>query len=193
MPCGGLREPSAEVRSVCFHQNQAGPGGVVAQAYAGRRQSFARRFEQFSGALKEFDRAADGSNLVEGDSAGAIDAHGRLAGIEDRGFDAMRGWAGVKNGVDAAVEIVQDVSGGGWADVAEEIGAGRGHRDAGLSNEHERDRMRRHADADERAAGSDVVRDKRTARQQKRKWAGPERPHETTRHGRNIVHKRFEH
>ena len=138
----------------------------MAEAYAGRRQSFRRRFDQFSGALKEFDWAADVSNLVEGDRTGTIDAHGRLAGIEDGGFDAMRGWASVKNGVDAAVEIVQDVSRGGWADAAEQVGAGRGHGDAGVSNEHERDRMRRHADTDERTAGSDVVGDKRTARQQ---------------------------
>ena len=154
---GGLREPGTEIRSVCFHKNQAGFGGVVAEAYAWRRQSFRRRFEQFSGALEEFDGAADGSNLVKGDSAGSIDAHGRLAGIEDRGFDALRGWASVKNGVDAAVEIVQDVSRGCWADAAKQVGAGRGHRDTGLPNEHERDRMRRHADADERASGSDVV------------------------------------
>ena len=124
------------------------------------RQSFARSFKDFSSRLEDFDWAARVANLLKRNGAGAIDAHGRLAlGIEHCGFDTMRGRAGVEYSIDAAVEIVQNVRSGGWADVTKQVGAGRGHRHTGLLNERECDGMSWHADANEWAAGCDVVGD----------------------------------
>ena len=77
----------------------------------------------------KFDGAGNCLNLGGSDGAGAVDHHGSLARIEDGGFDAVRGGTGVENGVDAAVEVVEHVGGGGGAGVAEEVGAGGGYRE----------------------------------------------------------------
>ena len=80
-------------------------------------------------------------------------------GVEDGGFDADGGGAAVEDGVDAVVEVVEDVCGGGGAGVAEAVGAGRGDGKAGGFDEGEGDGMGGHADAYERAAGGDGVGD----------------------------------
>ena len=84
---------------------------------------------------EKLDRAGDFLNLLRCDRAGAVDDHRGWGGVEDSGFDAVRGGAGVEDGVDAAVEVVEDVRGGGGAGVAEEIGAGRGNRDPGAADQ----------------------------------------------------------
>ena len=147
---------------------------VVTQADAGRGQGFAWRCSERAGRLEKLDRAGDGADLRGGDGAGAVDDHRALAGVEDGGLDAMFGGAGVEDGVDAAVEVVEHVLRGGGADVAEEVGAGRGDGEAGFADEREGDGMRGHADADERASGGDGVGHGGGTWQQQRERTGPE-------------------
>ena len=77
-----------------------------------------------------------------------------------------------------AVEIFEHVSGGGGADVAEDIGAGRGDRHASLADHFKRNRMRGHADADQRTAGGHDVGNGCGARQEQGQGAGPEGVHQ---------------
>ena len=73
--------------------------------------------------------------------------------LGDGGFEADLGGASVEDGVDAAVEVVEDVLGGGGTGVGEGVSRGRGDGDAGLPEELERDRVVGLADADECPAG----------------------------------------
>ena len=151
---------------------------VMAEADAGRGKRL-RRFRRLSaGGRMENDRAGDGCDLLGGDGAGAINDHGRRVGIEDGGLKAVVRGPGVEDGVDAAVEIVEDVLSGGGTGVAEAVGAGRGEGHAGEGDEARGDGMSGHADADERAAGGDGIRHGCGARQQKGERAGPEGMHE---------------
>ncbi len=85
--------------------------------------------------------------------------HRGLVGVEDGGFDADCCGASVEDGVDAVVEVFEDVGGGGGAGAAEAVGAGGGDGEAGGFDEGERDGVGGHADADEGASGGDVVGD----------------------------------
>ena len=66
------------------------------------------------------------------------------------------------------------MGGVGGADVAEEVGAGRGYWDSSLADQLEGDGMRGHADADQRPSGGDGVRHGGGAGQKQRERAGPE-------------------
>ncbi len=79
--------------------------------------------------------AGDGFEHLGGDGAGAVDEHRGLGRIEDGGFDADGGGAAVEDGVDAVVEVFEDVSGGGGAGASEAVGAGGGDGDAGWLDE----------------------------------------------------------
>lgn len=65
-------------------------------------------------------------DLRGADAAVAVHSYGVGVRIEDGGFEADEAGTGVEDGVDAAVEVGQDVGGGGGADVAEAIGGGCG-------------------------------------------------------------------
>lgn len=179
----GLREARGEVgqggfEQAGFEQDQVGARGVVAQADAGGRQSLGRVGGSGWIFAVKLDVAGDFANLVRGDGAGAVDDHGGLAGVEDSGFHAVVGGAGVEDGVDATVEIGEDVCGCGRADVAEEVGAGGGDGNAGLLDEREGDGMGGHADADEGTAGGDGIGHGGGAREEKSQGTGPEGAHE---------------
>ena len=109
--------------------------------------------------LEERDGAGDGFEHGGGDGSGAVEDHRRLVGIEDGGFDADGCGASVEDGVDAVVEVFEDVGGGGWAGASEAVGAGGGDGQAGGFDEGEGDGVGGHADADERASGGDGVGD----------------------------------
>jgi hypothetical protein len=64
-----------------------------------------------------------------------------LVGVEDGGFYADCGWATVEDGVDAAVEVFEDVTRSGWAGSAEAVGAGSGDGNSGSADEGESERM----------------------------------------------------
>ncbi len=66
--------------------------------------------------------------LLPSDSARAIEHHRCLGGIEHGGLDANGGRACVENGVDASIEVGQDVCSGCRASVAEEVGTRGGNR-----------------------------------------------------------------
>lgn len=132
---------------------------VVAQADTGRGEGFAWFGCERLRGLKEFNRAGDGTNLFGGDGAGSVDDHRIPAGIENGGFDSVKRGAGVEDGVDAAVEVIEDVGGRGGADVAEDVGAGSGDGNAGLEDQLKGDGVGGHADSDEGAACGDCVGD----------------------------------
>ncbi len=123
----------------------------------------------------------------------AVQDHGFGVGIEDGGFDADLGWAGVEDCVDAAVEVGEDVGRGGGADVAETVGGGRGERAACGGDEGAGDRMGGHADADEFPACGDRLRKARMAGQEERERAGPEGVHEGLRDGADVTDDGREH
>ena len=99
---------------------------------------------------------------------------GDWLGSSDGGFEADGGGAAVEDGVDAVVEVFEDVGGGGGAGAAEAVGAGGGDGDAGGFDEGEGDGVGGHADAYEGAPGGDVVGDACGARQEEGERAGPE-------------------
>jgi hypothetical protein len=98
----------------------------------------------------------------------------RASDVNDGGFEADGGWSGVKDGVDAAAEVGEDVFGGGGAGVAEAIGAGSGDGKRGGAEEIERRGVRGHTDADERTAGGNSVRDSGQFRQEHGERTRPE-------------------
>ena len=118
------------------------------------------------------------SGLIERDGTGAVEHHGVLRRIEDRRFDAVLRWTGIDDGVDFAVEIVEDVGRRCGADMAEDVGAGRRDRHSRGTNKFERNRMRGHPDSCERTARGDDVWDSRSARQQERQRPRPEGAYE---------------
>ena len=71
----------------------------------------------------------------------------------------MRGLSGIEDGVDPAIEVFQHMVGASRADAAEAIGAGRGDRDSGPRNQRLGDRMRRHADTNQRPSRGHDKRD----------------------------------
>ena len=91
--------------------------------------------------------------LLRRHSAGAIEHHRCLSGIEHGGLDADGGWACVENGVDASIEVGEDVCGGCRTSVAEEVGAGRGDRKPNGGQQGAGSRMRRNSYTDEVPAG----------------------------------------
>ncbi len=113
-------------------------GRVVADADAGGWEDSGG--DVALGGNEGVDRdAGGGGELGGGDGAGAVEDHRGLGGVEDGGFEADGGGAGVEDGVDAAVEVGEDVRGGGGAGVAEEVGAGRGDgQSGGFEAEHVR-------------------------------------------------------
>ena len=121
------------------------------------------------GRLVEDDRAADGFEHGGGDGAGAVeDDMGPVGGrfqTDDGGFDADGGGASVEDGVDAVVEVFEDMRDCGGADAAEAVGAGSRDGEAGGFDKGEGDWVGGHADADERTACGDVVGDLRCARE----------------------------
>ena len=152
-------------------------GGVVTDAYAGRWEC---------GGVggggwwrEDFHGDAGGrGELGGGYGSGTVEDHGCLGGVEDGGFEADGGGASVEDGVDAGVEVGEDVGGGGGAGVAEAVGAwggdgnGRGFEQGSCGG------VRGDADADERAAGGDGVRDGFCAGEQESERAGPEARYE---------------
>ena len=98
----------------------------------------------------------------------------------------MAGGAGVDDGVDFAVEILEHMCRGSGADMAEDIGAGRGDGNSGLANYLKRYRVGRHADADQRTARSDNIGNGFRAGKQQRQGSGPERFHQAA-HRRRIL------
>ncbi len=103
-------------------------GGVVTHAYAGGWQAAGFRCGLGLGwRLEDGDGAEDGFNHGEGDSAGAIDDAGGW--VEDGRLQADGSGATVQDGVDAEVEVFEDVGSGGGAGVAEEVGAGGSNGD----------------------------------------------------------------
>ncbi len=115
-----------------------------------------------------------GGELRGGDGTGAVEEHGGLGGIEDGGFDADRGGAGVEDSVDPGVEVGEDVGGGCGAGVAEEIGAGGGDGQAGGEEQSVRDGVGGDADADQFPACGDGVGDGGQTRKEQGERAGPE-------------------
>ena len=99
----------------------------------------------------------------------------------------------VENGVDAAVEVIEHVVGGGGADVAEDVGAGSSDGNSGLADEFKRDWVRGHAHADEWTAGGDGVGDGGGARQKQRERTGPEVVHEVADDRRQRGDQAIEH
>jgi len=104
----------------------------------------------------------------------------------------LRG-AGVEDGVDAAIEIFEHMLGSGGADVGEEVGAGCGNGNTGLTNQFEGDRVCGHADANQGTAGGDGVRHCGGTRQQKSERTGPECMGEAVHNGRDVRGEIFEH
>jgi len=125
---GGGGEPAAELAERGVDQNERRRGRIVAETDSGRGQRFRGSFGGIAAWFVLHNRAGYGPDLVCGDCARTVDHHGRLGGVEDSGFEAVVGGAGIEDGVDAAVEIAENVFGCGWTGVAEEVGAGRGDR-----------------------------------------------------------------
>ncbi len=171
----GVRQGVLEGEFRAFDEHQAGPGSVVANSYAGGWQRLRMWLER--GAVGEIDLDLDagcGGELRGGDGTGAVEEHGGLGGIEDGGFDTDGGGAGVEYGVDAAVEVGEDVGGGCGAGVAEEIGTGGGDGQAGGEEQSLRDGVGGDADADQFPACGDGVGDGGQARKEQGERAGPE-------------------
>jgi hypothetical protein len=151
-------------------EDEAGAGGVVADAYTGGGQAlwFGRGLLRW---LVEGDRARDRFEYGGGDGAGTVeDDRGLVRGgtqADDGGFEADGGGAAVEDGVDAMVEVLEDVLCGGGAGAAKAVGAGGSDGDAGGFDEGEGDGVGGHADAYEGAAGGDVVGDVVRAGEQK--------------------------
>lgn len=101
----------------------------------------------------------DGPIFVEGDN-GALETVGARAAVEDS--------------INAAVEPVEDMGGRGGGDEAEEVGAGRGERQADPLEEQTRDGMGGDAETDGGQFCSDNVGDDRGTRQDERDGSGPE-------------------
>lgn len=163
---------------VSRNEDQASARRIMTQADTGRGQGFAGLIGERGGFPFEHRRLAverieDGFDSFARDGSWTIEHCGLLGGIEDGGFHAAECRAGIENGIDAVVEVLENVRGGGGADVAEAIGAGRGERNAGAADEFERDRMPGHADTDQGARCCDDIRDARGARQQQRERARP--------------------
>lgn len=176
---GGLSKPGFHILRGAFDKDEPGARRVMAQAHTGRRQRLARLGFRGQGRAETFYGAASGfANVVGRDCAGAINHHGTLAGIEDRRFDAMLGGTGIEHGIDAAIEILEHVRGGGGTGVAEEVRAGRGHGYAGLVDELESNRMRGHAHTHQRTAGGNGLGNLWAARKQQRERTRPEGFHQ---------------
>ncbi len=119
MQCG------VEGGGVAVSEDECGVGCVVADADAGGWQGFGRRAGDGGSEDGDGD-SGGGGELFGGDGAGAVERHGCGGGVEDGGFEADVGGAGVEDGVDTAVEVGEDVRCGGGAGVAEEVRAGGG-------------------------------------------------------------------
>ncbi len=118
-------------------EDQAGVRGVVAEADARRWQGFDGSFRVDE--LVREHAADDFLQHFRGDASSAVeDDVVEMLVAEDADYgrlDAQVGGASVEDGVDAAVEVVEDVLGGGGAGVAEGVGRRRGDGDAGLGDE----------------------------------------------------------
>ena len=91
--------------------------------------------------------------------AGA-EQHRRLAGKPDDGrFQADRRRPGVEDDADMVAEVVDDMGGGGRADMAGAVGARRRQRPGAGGQQRLRHRMRRHAHGQRVEAGRDQIGD----------------------------------
>jgi hypothetical protein len=112
--------------------------------------------------------------------------HRRAAEAGDDGrFDAHVGRSPVHHGVDAPVEVGDDMGGGGRADMAGAVGGGRGDRAAGGGEQRLRHRVARHAQAHCLKAGAGEVGDvsARGGGHDQRQRSGPEGAGESGRIG----------
>lgn len=92
-------------------------------------------------------------DLAHGDATWAIDDDFVIEDFDDGGFEADCRRASVEDGVDAGVQVVEDVLCGGRTGVPEGVGAGGGDGQAGGSEKSLRDRVRGDADAHKRPTG----------------------------------------
>ena len=130
-----------------------------------------RSFED-AGALSYL--AAERSDLLSGDGAVAEDDWYSCLESDHGALEAVGAETAVENRIDMAVEPIEDMDSRGGGDEAEEVGAGRGERQADPLEELPRDGMGGDAEADGRELCSDDVGDDRGAGQDKREWSGPE-------------------
>lgn len=197
MAPGLLGQTLTQISPRYFEKKKTGTWRIVTQADTRRRQCLARFVGRgrgrFGRSVEWLDGACHVADLLGCDGAWTVDDHGRLSRIKHGGFDAVFRRACVENGIDAALEIAENVSGGGWADVAEDVGAGRGDRYTSRADQLEGDRMRRHAHADERTSGSDGIRHGRRAGKKQCDGARPERLHELFRRVRDVRDQGIEH
>ena len=103
------------------------------------------------------------------------------------------GWTGINDGVNPAIEIVEDVPCAGRADVSKHVGAGRGDRNAGTQDDVKRYRVRRHPNANKGAIRCYDIRHGRGARQEKCQWARPKLLHQALCGDGNLGDKSVDH
>ncbi len=145
----------------------------MADADAGGRQGF--RCSCGDRWLEDGDGdSGGGGEFGWGDGARTVEDHGAFGGVEDGGFEAEGGGAGVEYGVDAAGQVGEDVGGGGGAGVAEGIGTGSGDGESSGLQQSLSGRVRGDADTDQFPAGGDSVGDGGVAGEQKCERARPE-------------------
>jgi hypothetical protein len=147
---------------------------VVAGEQAGRNLGLGRCGGAAGVADLDAERTLKGG---PGDGPGTQQAGGaRVAEVHDGGLKADGARAAVEDVADFPAEAGRDVRGGGRADIAEGIGAGRGERHAGELEQAAEERMARHAHGHARQAGRDDVGHNGLLRQDEGERAGPEFP-----------------
>jgi hypothetical protein len=98
----------------------------------------------------------------------------------------MAGGPGIENGVDAPIEIVEHVGGGGGAGVSKLVSAGCGQGNTGAADQFEGNRMSRHAHPYQAAASRHDVRNGTASGQQQSERTGPKGGHQFERRGRDF-------
>src|ERR1035437_732446 len=112
-----VRQPRGQLSQLAFNEHQPRTGRIMPQPHSRRELRLLRLCFQYAAVAEHLNLPSSLSNLTNCHSPRPVDHHRALAEIEYCGLDAVFGWPRVHNRIDAAVQVVEYVRGGGGADV----------------------------------------------------------------------------